>query len=120
LLGSLFVSVLLQDVAVQASCLDPSVLGRLAAATQTLADATNLHVKVIEDILQQLPATMTRPGQHSAAGTASAADSSHHTRQEPSAQLVVDGSPVSAEASQCWLSCLKAQADVDLAVVRLQ
>lgn len=104
----------------QASCLDSSLLGRLAAATHTLADATHLHVKVIEDILQQLPATVTRPGQRSTAGTTSAEGTNHCAHQGQGAQLVVDGSPVSAEVSQCWLSCLKAQADVDLALVRLQ
>jgi hypothetical protein len=116
----------MQDVTVQASCLDPSVLGRLAAATQAVADAAQLHIKVLEDTLRQVPAISALKYSAAAAAAAAAGPglSLHRPLQRaPDAgselQLVVSGRQVGSALSDCWLRCLKAQADVDLAVVGL-
>lgn len=110
---------------VQDSMLSPSVLGALASATQALADVTHLHVKVLEDTLQQLPVGMTKLSRdHKLGGNDAASRSAANVNKQlqpavgGSAQLVVDGVHNSGMA-ECWLGCLKAQADVDLAVQML-
>lgn len=113
----------LQEVTVTASCLNPSMLGHLAAATQAVADVAHLHVKVLEDILQQLPGTSAMSAQQG--NTAAPAQPSfnrhlqHAADADSALQLVVSGRQMGTVLSECWLRCLKAQADVDLAVAGL-
>lgn len=111
-------SVVLQDhgdITTEQSYLDPSLLARLDAAITSLGDATHLHVKVLEQTLQQLPAgpatlNSQRPS------TRMRSDSSHGM---PGSRLFVNNQEAGQELSECWLQCLMAQADVDLSVAQL-
>jgi hypothetical protein len=120
------------DITVQATCPGPAKLGSLAAATQCLADATHLHVKVLEDTLQQIPAARSKPksvkpiaadaagSAHARAVTAAAGSCDARSGGTSSASLLlVGGVCTSCELSECWLSTFVAQADVDLAMAKL-
>lgn len=121
------------DITVQATCPSPAKLGSLAAATQCLVDATHLHVKVLEDTMQQLAAARSKPEgvKHIAAAAAgpararaatAAAGSNCAARSDGTScagLLLVDGVSVGCELAECWMSTLVSQADVDLSMARL-
>ena len=121
----LYVAGCVQDttgITVQSPCPSPATLARLAAAARSLADAAHLHIKVLEDTLQTLPAALTVPARRQDApkAAAAAAGSSCPAQQSKSLSggdlLVVDGVCAGSELSQGWLCSLMAQADVDLAM----
>jgi hypothetical protein len=82
----------------------------MAAATQCLADATHLHIKVLEDMLHQerIVATLSEQQQievPSFGMAAMPADSAKGAAAAPNQDL--------------WAACLLLQADVDLAVAQI-
>lgn len=104
---------LLQDhghITAERSSLDPSLLACWEAAITCLGDATHLHVKVLEQTLQQLPAGLAAL---SLRQPSTCSDSSQGIR------LFVNSQEAGQELSECWMQCLMAQADVDLSMAQL-
>jgi hypothetical protein len=97
------------QAAVQVSCLDEAHQGRLAAAAQCLAGATHLHIRVLEDMLQQesTGADLSKQQQGAAEGAAVGV---------AAALAAEDGT---AHSLDVWAACLQLQADVDLAVAQM-
>lgn len=93
--------------AVQVSCLDGAHQGRLAAATQCLADATHLHIRVLKDMLHHESNGAALPKQQQLEGPSLGV----------AATLAAEDG--AAPSQDVWAACLLLQADVDLAVAQM-
>lgn len=116
-------------VSIEASCLEPTQLAGLVAATTSLTDAIQLHVMMLEGTLQQVAKGTAMPSHQQPSGPApaqptAAAGSGQQActnTQQPACGvgLLVDGVDVGAALSECWMRCLDAQAAVDLVVSQI-